>query len=179
MRVAARWWALLALAGMAGAQETYVGTAVCGTCHDKHARGLRGSVHEKAPVTEGEEPGCEACHGAGSRHLESPATDTIINFRVEEAAVRSERCLRCHPAVRSGRHVPEKVACNDCHSRADTEGFHSLRAGQAGTTIPPRACRRCHANLPASHDLKQSRYQDCLACHRSIHASDRSGRLLQ
>lgn len=128
MRVAARWCVLLALAGAAAAQDTYIGAAACATCRDQHARGLRGSVHEKAPVKEGEEPGCEACHGAGSRHLESPATDTIINFRVE-AAARSERCLRCHAGRRARGHAPGQVACNDCHARANSEGFHSLRAG--------------------------------------------------
>jgi hypothetical protein len=161
--------ALLALAGAAAAQESYIGAAACVSCHDRQGRWLRGSVHEKAPAKEGEEPGCEACHGPGSRHLESPAVDTIITFRIEEEGLRSGRCLRCHKGVRTGRHLPEQVACNDCHARTNSEGFHRLRAGQAARQVPSRACRRCHQNLSASHDPKQARHEDCLACPRGFH----------
>jgi len=165
----------LALAVAAWGQEMYIGAAACAGCHDRQHGWLRGSVHEKAPVQEGEEPGCEACHGAGSRHLESPATDTIINFRTEESALRSGRCLRCHEGVQTGRHTRDKVACNDCHARTNSEAFHSLRPGTGEKLVQARACRPCHERLPPSHDVKKKRSEDCLACHRGIHGA-RKGR---
>ena len=171
------WWcaAALAAAGAAFAQEVYVGAAACAGCHERHGRWLAGSVHEKAPVKEGDEPGCEACHGAGSRHLESPATDTIINFRVEEAGARSERCQRCHAGKRARGHAPDQVACNDCHARRNSEGFHRLRAGQAAALIAPAVCLRCHPRLPASHDPKQDRHRACLPCHLGFHSPEPKG----
>lgn len=174
MKQPAWWLAGLALAVAAWGQETYIGAAACASCHERQARWLRGSVHEKAPAKAGEEPGCETCHGPGSRHMEAPAVDTIINFRTEESALRSGRCLRCHEGVQTGRHTRDKVACNDCHARANSEAFHGLRAGKAATPIQARTCRRCHERLSGSHDLKQSRYGECLSCHRGIHGAQKA-----
>jgi len=175
MRSATWLWLPLALNCASWAQEGYVGTPACASCHERQGRWLQGSVHEKAPVKSGEEPGCEACHGAGSRHFESPATDTIINFRVEAPAARSERCLRCHAGKRARGHARDQVACNDCHARRNSEGFHRLRAGKAAALIMPAVCLRCHPRLPASHAPKPGRSQDCLSCHRPIHGPDQTG----
>lgn len=110
--------------------------------------------------------------------MEAPAVDTIINFRTEEAAVRSARCGRCHEGVRTGGHAPEKVACNDCHARTNPEAFHGLRAGQAGAPIQARTCRRCHQRLPASHEVEPKRHEGCTGCHRAVHRAPQ-GRALQ
>ncbi len=166
--------ALLVLLLPLARQETYIGAEVCAGCHDKQARWTRGSVHEKAvvPGDPNREQGCETCHGPGGRHLESPATDTIINFRTEEAAVRAERCMQCHPAVRARGHAPSKVACDECHARRSSEAFHSLRAvKEVMKRQQPEVCRRCH---PKQHDPSQSRYRYCTGCHSQLHGANRS-----
>src|SRR5947209_19892553 len=78
--------------GPAGAQTTtqpaieqpatYVGEAICARCHAApiahFAHTLHAKVFHENPRNETERRVCEACHGPGSRHAESPTDKTTL-----------------------------------------------------------------------------------------------------
>jgi hypothetical protein len=77
---------------------------------------------------------CAACHGDGSRHVETEGDPQAIrSFKGKPAA---EVCVPCHqsPHVaewKASRHAQVGVDCIDCHA------VHTARD-------PGRSCKNCH-----------------------------------
>ncbi len=108
--------------------QSYKIDKLCSTCHEGFFDAFANNVHR--------EQGCEACHGAGSRHMKSRGQEpsSIISLkRLDDAseagrpttpAERNEVCLRCHenephaPGTtwRTSVHAHNEVACTDCHT---------------------------------------------------------------
>ena len=100
---------------------------LCATCHETYYKAFLNNIHR--------DQGCDSCHGASSRHLESQGKEprSIISLKkrddVSEAgrpttpAERNEVCLRCHESEphapgttwRTSVHAHNNVACTDCH----------------------------------------------------------------
>jgi DmsE family decaheme c-type cytochrome len=173
--------ALLLAAGIARAQEAYVGDSVCLGCHEKVHDAYAKTLHAKVLVEGARMPlmarGCEACHGPGQAHVEAGGgrgVGAMLAFRAEgpEAVAReNEACLACHG--RSERlhwegspHESRDVACTTCHTlmRNVSDRRQLARATQI------ELCTSCHLIPRAqivrnAHMPVQEGFLSCSSCH--------------
>src|ERR1700722_19154154 len=115
-------------AAPAADQATYVGSEVCGACHEDLAKAFLRNPHQvvetgdkhSGPAWTGK--ACESCHGPGSKHAESLAAADIRNPAKIDAAQADRTCLTCHlnRPTQAGRlessHARDAVPCTSCHS---------------------------------------------------------------
>ncbi len=132
------------------------GTVKCTDCHNPHGAqaatwrmGLRPRMVE---VAQANEQPCLRCHA-----------DKRGPFAFEHAAVRVDGCEACHLPhgsmnARLLRRPVVFTLCLECHNGAD--GF-----GRQGDGVRLTS---------ASHNLADSRYQNCTGCHLRIHGSNSS-----
>ncbi len=140
-------------------------TDLCGSCHqDQAAQFLMPFAHR-----EGKNPAeCTACHATHGLEAKSPFFTSSDR----------ESCVSCHPG-KAGPfifpHPPERVeGCGSCHmSHGAGNPFLLTRANIT------QLCLECHADTPAFHDLSQSRYRSCTACHSAVHGSHREPKLFE
>src|ERR1700744_3718271 len=101
--------AILALSILGNSAEAddsrvFVGQETCQTCHQQEATNWAHTTHAKVfnlhPRDAAEEKNCEACHGAGSAHVDDPSDLTkIISFSHKSKTPvhdQNEQCLTCH-----------------------------------------------------------------------------------
>ncbi len=101
--------------------------AQCVICHEAYVTAFANNVHRRQ--------GCEDCHGAASRHIETRGNGfaSILQLKATEEgdvtartttpAERSEVCLQCHETApqplgvtwRTSSHAHHSMSCNDCH----------------------------------------------------------------
>ena len=161
---------ILTLPSIEGA--TPVGQTACLECHEDAGKQLEKSVHGRLAAFElmGGTGGCEACHGAGSKHLSAEKNDQILKFGEllpeESAAV----CAKCHSGGKlmewtHGEHALADVACSDCHAIHGGEKF-ALKKQE------PELCYGCHqeqmakASFPSHHPIKEGK-MNCSSCHNA------------
>ena len=114
-------WAALAQQAAPATKLTYVGSQVCGMCHEDIGKAFASSPHEA--VDKGDKHGfagnaCEACHGPLGKHAEDP--QAMVPVRPDTAVL----CVKCHeansakpksfPQVISKEHAGD-TACGTCH----------------------------------------------------------------
>jgi DmsE family decaheme c-type cytochrome len=161
-----------ALTGFEPAMANFVGDPVCADCHDDTLDKMTHSMHTKALGTEAM---CEACHGAGSKHVESEGEIPIPrNFSddTRDADVAAG-CVACHTGGTTmewhdSGHSAAGVLCIDCH---DVKAAYSkMDSG--------KLCQTCHAdqqalfNLPSHHPVKEG-LMSCVDCHNPHAGTDR------
>jgi DmsE family decaheme c-type cytochrome len=184
-RTAARV-AFALLAGHAVAQAPspappaeYVGEAVCVRCHAHENEHFGHTQHARAfrqnPRNDRERRVCEACHGAGSRHVANASDKSaLIGFtRGWGTAVETQnaQCLGCHQGRQrlywpGSAHDANRVACSDCHNpmaRFSATGL--LRTAGVSET-----CYGCHAQQRTefrkrSHMPLPEGKLSCASCH--------------
>jgi DmsE family decaheme c-type cytochrome len=155
-------------------EETYIGSEMCGMCHEDIALDFETSSHarialEKAGKWEGQE--CETCHGPGGTHAESMDAETIFGFKNVEPGRVNQACLECHSGqqTHSGRltteaHFRNALDCTSCHKVHASDGPSLLTAEKN------ELCSSCHAsvraafNRPFTHRLAQGA-MECVDCH--------------
>jgi DmsE family decaheme c-type cytochrome len=96
---------------------------LCATCHQAYAELFAENVHRGIHQNA---QSCEACHGPGSKHLETRGKEpgTIISFKQLDPVQSAEVCLQCHeqnacsPGAmwRTSKHAHAGITCTSCHS---------------------------------------------------------------
>ncbi len=165
---------------------TYVGSEVCGTCHEDIAKAFAKSPH--AAVEKGESKhgfkgqACESRHGPGSNHVMSLAAVDIRNPARIAPAETDKTCLNCHrnQPTTSGRlessHAHNSVACTSCHSvhAHGPDGLVSRKAPDINAQ-----CESCHLEVKAAfaepfrHRVPENA-MTCVDCHNP-HGSFKPG----
>ncbi len=166
--VALAWLFILPGGEAHSAGDGYVGSEVCGACHEEVAVEFTRTAHATAKGWDAE-ASCESCHGAGEKHVESGEPADIRRFaelaRTDAAAV----CLTCHGnmhrSTRGGDSIHRRgdIACSDCHNPHTTTD-----------KLVPRnrieLCGRCHQEVLAQFDMPThhplgTAAEGCANCH--------------
>lgn len=155
---------------------TYMGMEACRTCHEDVVKNFeKTNAHaildkDKRHGFEGKT--CEACHGPGSKHVETASPDDIIRPAHLMAPKADAVCLSCHlhQETQVGRiengHAHSQVTCITCHTIHGTREDLVARKPAAIN----RLCANCHSNewsqffRPYAHRLTQGA-MSCVDCH--------------
>ena len=166
---------LMLSAGMAIAAPSYLGSAVCRSCHPNIWLNFYKNAHART-MQSGEAPpdkeGCEGCHGPGSEHVAGRGDKSkIIAFSLLRSDHVIDNCLRCHSEslgrsqIRRSSHTLAQVACNRCHSIHASQTPRALLAREQRSV-----CYGCHGNvraqfsMPFKHRVNEGVVQ-CTDCH--------------
>lgn len=154
----------------------FVSADTCRSCHEAQSKSYDHGPHWK---TEQDRrgvswQGCEACHGPGKVHVDSPGNKgKILRFRELSAEQASRICLDCHEtaedstAFARSQHQSTGVGCTACHSE------HKPQTKQRQLTAKePELCYDCHleSRLEFSkpfHDPVNEGMLQCSDCHNS------------
>ncbi|MEP6715125.1 MAG: DmsE family decaheme c-type cytochrome [Terriglobia bacterium] len=157
------------------AANTFVGSAVCKTCHPDVWLTFYKNPHFKS-IASGKEPaektGCEGCHGAGGDHVQARGGKaTIKAFSLFTPDQALDTCLTCHSKdlsranIRRSAHTQADVACTSCHSIHKPATPKFLLAKQQ-----TELCYTCHTSIraqfemPSKHRVNEGAVQ-CTDCH--------------
>jgi predicted CXXCH cytochrome family protein len=165
--------ALIAPPMIAGAE--YVGSSACADCHADVTRNFDDATHAVL-VAHGDNAlgiGCEGCHGAGSKHVESggEAAD-IINPHESP-----ETCYQCHVNKRGDFSLPyahpvssglldrkpAHMSCNDCHTPHEGDAvMGSLTSIDKQNDL----CVSCHPSQRGPFVFEHEAMREgCVSCH--------------
>jgi len=170
-----RWAGVLFLPVLLGAQ-TYVGSAVCKTCHPDVWLNFYKNPHYKSIASgreRSERTGCEGCHGAGGEHVASRGGKTTIPeaFSLMSPMQILDDCLTCHSKdiskanIRRSAHTDADVVCSTCHSihKAQTPKF-LLASTQKNLCYQCHATVRAQFDMPSKHRVNEG-VINCTDCH--------------
>lgn len=153
----------------------YAGSEACADCHADIVSKFGDAVHS-VMVAHGENAqgvGCEGCHGAGSKHVESGGEDhTIINPEKSP-----ETCYQCHVNKRGDFSLPyahpvskglldtkpAHMTCADCHSPHEGDAVVG-----GGTSIEKQndLCVSCHIEQRGPFVFEHEAMREgCVTCH--------------
>lgn len=154
----------------------YIGTDTCALCHEKVARDFKYTDHGCIQIIGEPErvdgQGCEACHGAGSLHMEAGGGRGryIIN-----PGNNPEACFQCHLEAKAlfnlQYHHPVKegrMGCTNCHNPHGQDIYNPK-----GIFVAPEneTCRQCHREQARPHVFEHEALREgCTSCH-NVHGS--------
>jgi predicted CXXCH cytochrome family protein len=151
----------------------FVGTQECAQCHEEIVRDFKTADHAKlmAKGDNAVDMGCESCHGAGSKHVESGgAIGTILN--PDKSA---ETCFQCHLDTKAQFSLPYahpvlngKMSCSDCH---DPHKGSAIKGGGTSLSGTNDGCVECHTQQRGPFVFQhEATREGCSVCH-SPHGS--------
>lgn len=160
-------------------EATVVGQQVCTACHRQETGHFLYTLHalgmNVALAADPKTPTCEACHGPGSGHVETPGKPgTIIAFTHDggtPVALQTSSCLGCHSGGqrdhwRGSVHQRNDLSCSDCHNPMAKFSGEGLLARRSISEI----CATCHADVRQqfnrrSHMPLPEGQLSCADCH--------------
>lgn len=156
---------------VAGAE--FVGSKTCAECHDEVTSKFHNATHAKliASGANGQEIGCESCHGPGSLHAESGGgVGTIVN-----PGKNPDVCFQCHLDKRADFSLPNShplmaghITCSDCH---DVHEGNAIKGSGAAMESMNETCIKCHTAQKGPFVYEHGAMKEgCTACH-SPHGS--------
>ncbi|HEU5397409.1 MAG TPA: cytochrome c3 family protein [Verrucomicrobiae bacterium] len=148
----------------------YVGSDVCFQCHTQITRAFDASPHAHLVLESTNPPGgagCEACHGPGSKHVETGGAKFIINPGREP-----EACFRCHPTTRGEFELPQhhpviegRMSCVQCHDPHGGDIFKAADTGLAMARLNEN-CAQCHREQTRPMVFEHPAMREgCTTCH--------------
>jgi len=151
---------------VAGAE--YVGSAKCSDCHEEVTSNFHDATHAKllANGKNGQEIGCESCHGAGSLHVKAGGgAGTIINPRSSP-----ETCFQCHLDKQGEFSLPNahpvlagKMGCSDCH---EPHSGDAVLGGTKSIDGLNATCTKCHVQQGGPYVFEhEAAREGCVVCH--------------
>lgn len=156
------------------ANGEFVGAAECATCHSDVSDHFKGATHAGLTLTgdkKGVDISCEACHGPGSKHVQSGGgKGTMINPSKDPST-----CYSCHTDKRGEFALPHshpvasgKMDCTACH---EPHKGKAVASGGTELTAMNDTCLSCHSAQrgPFVFEHEASR-EGCVVCH-SPHGS--------
>ena len=154
---------------------TYVGSAVCGTCHFEKLVSYQNQPHSQSrdPRTPAARFGCESCHGPASAHVAGgggKGVGKLMAFaKTASTAERNAVCMQCHTrgaaALWHGStHDVRKLACMDCHA------VHGGNQKLLAQPTQQQLCTSCHQQVRGAiaktshHPIREGK-MECTSCH--------------
>jgi DmsE family decaheme c-type cytochrome len=161
----------------------YVGSEICGTCHEDLANAFVKNPHHAVETDKKrgwEGKACESCHGPAQKHTESLSAEDIRQPGKLAAAAADKICLACHlgQPTHAGRlqssHARNQVSCTACH-KIHANGPFGLVARKPSAIN--EQCATCHTNAMAQfqkpfHHRVPEGAMSCVDCHNP-HGSTR------
>jgi predicted CXXCH cytochrome family protein len=148
----------------------YVGMKICAACHEKTVKDFKYTRHSRLQVKlpDGREiPGCEACHGAGSLHVEAGGGKGV---KIINPGKNPVTCYQCHPDIQGffslQYHHPMKeqgFTCINCHS---PHGQNIMLASGTRIGLPHAPCSNCHLDKSKPFVfVHEALREGCATCH--------------
>lgn len=158
------------------ANNGYVGSTVCRTCHPNIVVNFYRNPHYKSVASGKEAPertGCEGCHGPAAAHVAAGGGKNTIPhaFSLMRPDQILDDCLTCHSKdlsranIRKSQHTEADVVCSSCHSIHNPQTPKALLA-----KVQKDLCYQCHADvrgqfeMPSKHRVNEGAIQ-CSDCH--------------
>ena len=154
---AAPGFAHASIPGNPGAPDAKpVGQQVCTACHSKESQNFAHTTHalgmNAALAADPSTPTCEACHGPGSAHAETPLQPgAIIAFTKSGGTpikTQTTSCMACHAGGPRDHwlgsiHQRNDLSCSDCHNPMAQLSIEGLEAKQSIN----ETCATCHKDI--------------------------------
>jgi len=149
----------------------YVGMETCALCHEKPAKDFKHTGHARIQIPgEGlrvEGQGCEACHGAGSLHVEAGGGRSTF---IVDPGRDPEACFQCHLETKAlfrlqYNHpvIEGRMSCMDCH---DPHGQDIFRPKGMFVARQNETCLQCHREQARPHVFEHEALREgCTMCH--------------
>jgi len=160
---------------IAGAK--FVGMETCAMCHEKITKDFGRTEHARIVVASEKIEGqaCEACHGAGSLHVDAQ-TKAQKKATIVNPGKKPEACYACHlekkaeMSLQYHHPVPEgKMGCVDCHN---PHGEGGVKPGTVSSMFEKiEVCARCHKDQAGPFVYEHEALREgCPTCH-NVHGS--------
>ena len=167
---------LLAVSNVAGQQPAgYAGSESCGICHEDISTAFAKSPHHAVDADKKrgwEGRACEACHGPGQKHTESPSADDILNPAKLTAAAADKLCAWPVTSTSPPTSAAYRAATPRIRSPAPAATKYTPVPRLVARKAPDinQLCASCHANVwaqfqkPFHHRLPEQA-MSCVDCH--------------